>query len=150
MIEGTPSRISVPVLGSILIYVLINGLKLINVDLLKNDYWSKNYLVAVENDQPSTFECDGCKGYFSSKWGVSFIDEVTSHNEKVISVEYIAENSPFEQLTSLTAGETYGQIVPMEKGYMIEKIDYIDSEGNAAIAGKILKQDEMHKHYKKV
>lgn len=133
--------LGVLVLGSILIYVLINGLKLINVDLLKNDYWSKNYLVAVENDQPSTFECDSCKGYFSSKWGVSFIDEVTSHNEKVISVEYIAENSPFEQLTSLTAGETYGQIVPMEKGYMIEKIDYIDSEGNAAIAGKILKQD---------
>ncbi|MCI5773331.1 MAG: phosphate ABC transporter permease PstA [Erysipelotrichaceae bacterium] len=133
--------LGVMILGSILVYVFVNGFKLINIDLLKNDYWSKNYLVAVGANSSEVYSCDDCVGYFSSKWGISFIDEVTSHKEQVISVEYISPGSPFENLTSLTAGETYGMKVPMESGYMIEKIDYTDANGNAAIGGKILKQD---------
>ena len=128
-------------LGSILVYVLTNGLKLINWDLIKNDYWSQNYLVAVTDNEPKEFVCDSCNGYFSTKWGVSFADEVTSHKENVITIEYIAPGSPFENLTSLTAGDMYGTTIPVDEGYMIEKLDYIDSQGNAAIGGKILKQD---------
>lgn len=44
------SLISVTVLISIFIFIFSKGSSLISFDLLKNDYWSKNYLVEVKTE----------------------------------------------------------------------------------------------------
>lgn len=128
-------------LGSILVYVLINGLHLINIDLLKNDYWSKNLLSAPVIDTVNQeFTCTSCVGSFSNKWGISLKDEVNSHKEKVIVVEYVDPNSPLANMVNMTAGSDFNKVQNIEEGYMIEKIDYVENDV-ANITGKVLKQD---------
>ncbi len=137
------SAISCIILGAILIFVFQRGIKVLNFDLLRNDYWSKNYLVAVVNDKAGNFvKPDSIAAeQFSSKWGIAVDDYVTSSKDKVIRVTYIDANSPFKEVVSTTAGESEGKKINFDVGYTIEKIDSKDASGNILLSGKILGSD---------
>ncbi|MDY5997211.1 MAG: phosphate ABC transporter permease PstA [Erysipelotrichaceae bacterium] len=129
------------VLLSILVYVFGKGFSTLSIDMLKDDYWSKNYLVQIEeNNEAGNYSYDQDIP-FSSKWGIAFSDGVTSQKEKVITVEYIDPSSPLNSLLNMTSGAQYLSKVELHPGSMIEKIEYVDSNGTIKLAGKIMKMD---------
>ena len=129
------------VLLSILVYVFGKGFSTLSIDMLKDDYWSKNYLVQIEeNNEAGNYSYDQDIP-FSSKWGIAFSDGVTSQKEKVITVEYIDPSSPLNSLLNMTSGAQYLSKVELHPGSMIEKIEYVDSNGTIKLDGKIMKMD---------
>lgn len=129
------------VLFSILFYVFSKGFSTLSIDMLKDDYWSKNYLVQIaKNNEAGNYQYDG-DGYFSSKWGIAFKDEVTAQKEKVIVVTYIDPTSCINNLQNITAGDQYLSKVELNEGNTIEKIEYVDNNHTIKLAGKIMKMD---------
>ena len=73
------SGLSVFVLIAIFVFIFSKGFSSLGIDLLKGNYWSKNYLTSVETtkNHPGSFErpsslCE--EASFSSKWGIGFVD----------------------------------------------------------------------------
>ncbi|MFI3284102.1 MAG: phosphate ABC transporter permease PstA, partial [Erysipelotrichaceae bacterium] len=118
-----------------------NGIGMINLDLLTSNYWSENFLGSVDATVISEFENTGDYEKFSTKWGVALTDYVNASSAQQVVIEYIDPDSPFQYIVSLTAGEGLGSHIALDEGYVIEKVDYKDEEGTAAIAGTMLKQD---------
>ena len=137
------SLLSVAVLVSLFWFMIQKGASSLSIDLLKNDYWSKNYLVSVCDNQSGNFTLpDAEEGVsYSLKWGIGLKDEISASKEKRVEIVYLDENSPFQKVISETAGEGYHELVEMNIGNAIEKIDGIDEDGNIIMAGKILNQD---------
>lgn len=134
------SAISVLVLGSIIVFLIAKGSSLLNFDLLVNDYWPKNYLGNVKNTESKVFENEGYE-HFSSKWGLALKDEVNAKKEKIVVIEYIDPDSPLSSIENSTAGSEFGKPIYLKEGYSIEKIDYINKDGQISLTGNILKQD---------
>ena len=135
------SFIGVLLLSSIFLFILSKGASLVNMDLLTKNYWSKNYLVApVITESNSEYikpETLSEETYFSSKWGVGFVDTVSNDKQKVILLEYLDENSPLNQLIDTSAGDNQGQSFQIEIGTQIEKIDYVNIKGVVDFAGAL-------------
>ena len=130
------SGISVLILGILLVYLLVNGIKSINLEMFTNDYWAKNYLVEVNNE--GTHSDVNYKGddYYVEKYDIALKDK-----DKEIVVTYIGENSQFNELKSITAGNSLGMVMPFDVGYKIESFEYLDSNNDIAIGGVLLKQN---------
>ncbi|NLP21417.1 MAG: phosphate ABC transporter permease PstA [Erysipelotrichaceae bacterium] len=136
--------LGVLILGSILVFVLSKGLKGLNFDLIKSNYWSENYLATVEESYQTNElndEHSSAQGYYSTKWGIAIDDTLSAKGEKQLEVTYVSPNSPFAHLLNATAGENFEKPLKMHTGYTIEKIDYMTADGTIGLAGKILAQD---------
>lgn len=134
------SAISVLVLGSVLWFLLSKGLSTISIDLIKNNYWSQNLLGTVvdENkDYPLDTEVDG---FYSQRWGIALQDSVNAQKEKVLEITYISPDSPLKHMKSAVAGDQE-KVITVEKGYTVQKIDYVTNEGIATFTGKVMSQD---------
>ena len=123
------SLISVTVLISIFIFIFSKGSSLISFDLLKNDYWSKNYLVEVKtevNHSGSFTAPDDLtpQASFSEKWGIAFVDALSNDKHELVLVEYIDPLSPFAHTIDKSAGANKGLDLTLEVGVQIEKIDF--------------------------
>ncbi len=137
------SFISVLVLGSLLWFLFSKGISLINFDLLKNPYWSQNYLGSISESIRTDYAVnEEIEGFYSEQWGIALVDKVTSQKEKVIEVSYIHPDSPFNQMISTSTSDN-GKAINFEEGYRIEKIDYINDEGNIKITGRLLSQSSQ-------
>jgi phosphate transport system permease protein len=124
------SGISVVVLGAILVYLVSQGAHLLNWNLLKDDYFAKSLKGAVVENyiyQESNTFYEG-EGYYSKKWGIGFVDSITSQKEKVIEVTYIDKNSPFNYLYSTIAGENEASL-KVEVSNVITVLYYFDESG---------------------
>ncbi|MFV0479559.1 MAG: phosphate ABC transporter permease PstA [Anaerorhabdus sp.] len=133
------SFISVFVLVSLLWFLFSKGASSLSLDLLKNPYWSQNYLGSVSEKQetyPLTQEVDG---FYSEEWGVAFQDVITTQKKQVIEVVYIHPNSPLQSMVSLSANNQ-GEELIFEVGDQVEKIDYMDVSGQTKMTGSILSQ----------
>ena len=134
------SGISVFVLGAILLFLINKGIGLINLNLITDNYWSDNYLGSVTETNNVEYSNPGYDN-FSTKWGIALKDEINAKKEKIVVVEYIDELSPLKDITNETAGPDKGVLINIKDGYIIEKIDYINSSDQNMITGTILKQD---------
>lgn len=135
------SMIAIGVLIMIFIFIFSKGGSLINFDLLKNDYWSKNYLAEVVNDknQPGNYERPADlseDAYFSSKWGIAFVNYKNHDKEELILVEYIDNNSPFLHLLD-SSNKQEEKAFDMQTGLQVEKIDYLTQGGTHDFTGAI-------------
>ncbi|MEG0958421.1 MAG: phosphate ABC transporter permease PstA [Erysipelotrichaceae bacterium] len=138
------SSIFVLILIAIFYFVFSKGGSLLSWDLLKDDYWSKNYLVDVEQVSNTTFERpnDLSKdAYFSKKWGIAFVDHISHDKSKMVLIEYIDKNSPFNKATNATAGPDKGKSFNFEVGMQTEKINFKKVDGTSGLAGSILSQN---------
>lgn len=140
------SLLCVLILLSVFAFTFSKGSSLISWDLLKNDYWSKNYLVesaadhktAAQYEKPTDLSEDA---YFSKKWGIALVDHISHEKEKQVLIEYIDPQSPFASVVDGSAGENKGKNLDLQVGMRLEKVDYEDQSGTAGITGTILSED---------
>lgn len=140
------SLLCVLILLSVFAFTFSKGSSLISWDLLKNDYWSKNYLVesaadhktAARYEKPANLSEDA---YFSKKWGIALVDHISHEKEKQVLIEYIDPQSPFVSVVDGSAGENKGKSLDLQVGMRLEKVDYEDQAGMAGITGTILSED---------
>ena len=131
------SALSVFVLGAIIVYLVINGLSLINTHLLTSNYYPQTANSGVKADYVYSEMGDySGNGHYSKKWGIAVEDIVTSHNDEEISVTYIDPNSPFAHMESLVAGQE-GQDSSLEVGSNIQNIYYTDENGETVFLSKV-------------
>ena len=140
------SLISVTVLISIFIFIFSKGSSLISFDLLKNDYWSKNYLVEVKTEvnHSGSFTAPDdltSQASFSEKWGIAFVDALSNDKHELVLVEYIDPLSPFAHTIDKSAGANKGLDLTLEVGVQIEKIDFKRLDGSADFAGNLASQN---------
>ncbi len=138
------SGIALAVLVALFIFIFSKGAHLVNFDLLTNDYWSTNAIVAPSIQESNTiYERPSdlaSEVVWSEKWGIGFVDAVSAEKEQLILVEYVAEDSPLATTVNTSAGPTQGDIYPLSAGLEAHKIDYILSDGTTAYTGMMRKE----------
>lgn len=87
------SGLSVFVLIAIFVFIFSKGFSSLGIDLLKGNYWSKNYLTSVETtkNHPGSFERPSSlseEASFSSKWGIGFVDTKDQNGDAIVLVEH--------------------------------------------------------------
>lgn len=138
------SALFIFVLVSIFYFVFMKGGSLISWDLLKDDYWAKNYLVDVNQSSNTTFERPSDlseEAVFSEKWGIAFVDYTSPDKQHQVLIEYVDEKSPFTKAVDASAGDNKGKPLEIKVGMQTEKITYEKSDGKTGLAGGILKQN---------
>lgn len=106
------SFIAVLMLALVILFVLSKGLPGLNLRLLTNDYWNKNFATEYPDfkalDKPLASEIpEGV--FYSPKYGVGLKDEISAYKEKMIIVEYLGEDSPLKNGIIYTAGPDKGK-----------------------------------------
>lgn len=132
--------VSLIVLVMIFGYIIAQGRNTLSIDMLRNDYWSQNYLVTlpknevIQFNRPDNLADDVA---YSEVYGIGFVDVVNHEKQKLIEVVTIDSNSPFTQALNATQGEGYGTVLGLSEGDDIKKIDALDQEGNPIIMGSL-------------
>lgn len=133
------SAFSVVVLGAIVIYLVTNGLKLIDMHLLTSDYNVATENAAVvetyEYEKPGKHD-----GIYSEVWGIGFKDVETKHKTKEIAVTYVDEKSPLNHLYSLVAGNNNKEVT-IETESIVKNMYYLDDAGNKIFLSKVMMKD---------
>ncbi len=138
------SAISVFILASLFIFIFSKGFHLVNVDLLFNDFWSKNAIVApTTQTSTQTFERPSdlaSEVVWSEKWGIGFVDAVSAEKENLVLVEYVADDSVFSTTVDTAAGETKGNAYELTAGLEVHKIDYELADNTLSYTGMMKKE----------
>jgi len=119
------SLLSLLTLSLIVFFIASNGFKLLNLDLIRNNYIAVNYIAEVAEDSELCY-CDGPdklpdQVYFSSKWGIALKDDIDLLGKNVVEVYYIGKDSPFRDMINKGVNE---QTLSLEKEYTIIRIAY--------------------------
>lgn len=136
------SGISVLVLAALFIFIFSKGGSLVSFDLLTTNYWPQNYMVEPSAGLPSTFappEGLSDEAYFSSKWGIAFVDAANQQKEHRILVEYIDEASPLLHMNNVSIQSAIEPFT-MQVGMQMEKVQYQDASQTIHLAGGIMSQ----------
>lgn len=138
------SAIGVFVLVSIFVFVFSKGSGTLGLKLLTGDYWAKNYLLSVESsyNQIGNFKVPDnldSSVYYSTRWGVGFIDATDQNQEPVVLIETIDPDSPLMHLIDESVVSKDAK--KAEIGYQVENLGYKDKNGVVKMAGNIMAQN---------
>lgn len=121
------SFVSLLVLSLIVFFVASNGIKLLNLDLIRNNYLAVNYIADLRDD--STF-CNCAPTitlsddvYYSQRWGIGLKDDIDLMGKNVVEIYYINPNSPLNDLVNKGVGES---TLNLKTDYSIIRIAYED------------------------
>lgn len=134
------SSISIIILLMVFVFMFNQGKKSLSLDMFKNDYWSKNYLVSVDNNENIIFENEQplkSGQAFSKKYGIILEDIINHEKEKQVSVAYVNENSPFNKTEILTAGKSENQALAISENNLIEKIVLFNEDNEETKVGMV-------------
>lgn len=134
------SSLALIILVVIFGFVFLTGKDTVSIEMIRNDYWSQNHLIAFEESSNKTFTYDQeikDNQAFSSKYGVLFEDIVDREKQKQVIIKTVLDDSPFKTTTDLTAGPNKGQTLTVSTDDRIEKLVLVDSEGNKSSVGRI-------------
>jgi len=122
------SGFEVLVLGAILVYIFSNGFSSLSLELLTGNYYEKVETLEYTRQEATKDYLDPKldDSYFSSKWGISFIDTENKAGEKIVMINYVDEYSPLLSMTNSSTRE-YTSLVEKQ---VITKIILEDSDGN--------------------
>lgn len=138
------SGISAFILIAIFIFIFSRGWETLNWKLLTNQYNSENLLAEFsEAEQPGNFERPrdlAEDSYFSEKYGIAFKDEVSADKDDLMTVTYLAKDSPLQEGKIKTAGAEQGKILPLDAGLHLKKLSYLDENGEKRSAGLMTKE----------
>jgi phosphate transport system permease protein len=116
---------SLVTLSLIVFYVASNGIKLLNIDLITNNYQAFNYIADTREDQvlcnclPTIDLPDDA--YYSNRWGVALTDGTDLLGKNIVEVYYIHPNSPLNELVNKGTGEEF---LYLDTDYSIIRIAY--------------------------
>jgi len=119
------SFFSLVTLSLIVFYVASNGLKLLNMDLITNNYQAFNY-IADTKDNNVLCNCDSpitipANTYYSSKWGIALTDGIDLLGKNIVEVYYVHPDSPLKELINKGTGE---EMLYLDEDYSIIRIAY--------------------------
>lgn len=134
------SSLGLIIVLAIFIYVFINGCGALTWDLLIGDYHIESYTLSYSNELTDTYQYEaGADEYYSSRWGVSFIDSKNNEGYDVVKINYIHPASPFNfmlnsdgTIYSVKTGETIETAVLMGKNSFDEDIYVMPLSKNGA------------------
>lgn len=130
------SAIGVLVLISIISFVTIKGLSLVNFGLLSGDYFAETYSGYI-TDVDEYCNCEYTVSqdeYFSSKWGIALKDTTDREGHSVVEVTYVSEDSPLKNMIN----KDTEQPVEISEGDLVSKIFFTD-------AGVVLRKNGAEK-----
>ncbi len=130
------SLLSLLTLSLIIYFVASRGLKLLNFDLIRNNYQAVTY-IAEPIDQDDYCLCDATidlpnNAYYSQRWGVAFIDTRDLLGKNVIEVYYVHKDSPMNEFINKGIGTDN---LVLEPGYSIIRIAYNDAPSSLSRFG---------------
>ncbi len=137
------SGLAVFVLLALFTFVFSKGSSLLSFDLLFDDYWSTNVVVAPEVATTSQAyprpEDLSEEIAWSEEWGIGFVDATNNAKEDLILVEYIDPASVFANMLNTTAGENLGKPYTLSIGIEVHKIDFVTERNPYAFGGSMAK-----------
>lgn len=134
------SSFSLIVLVAIFAFVFVKGKDTLSIDMLRNDYWSQNYLVEWSEAPQGKFEKPESLGddvYFSHKFGIGFKDVISHEKQRLIVVDYIDDKSPFNESVNASKGPNYGEKLTISVGDQVEKLEGTNETGTPMFGGAI-------------
>ena len=107
--------------------------------MIRNNYWSENYLVSVPDKQVSfTLERDlKATEAFSERYGVVFEDYIDFENQSQLRVSGLSKGSLFLASKDLSIGDNTGNTLKIEVGSQIEKLEVVNKDGSIEKFGMI-------------
>ena len=134
------SSLGLIIVLAIFIYVFINGCGSLTWNLLAGDYHIESYTLSYSIELTDTYQYEASPDeYYSSKWGVSFIDSKNTEGNSIVKINYIHPASPFNSMVnsdgtvySVKAGETIETAVLMGKNSSGEDIYIMPLSKNGA------------------
>lgn len=90
------SSLGIVILALILVFIFSTGGSTLSFDLLREDYYSTNYVVRYSSpyEGGNYFYSPSENEYFSSKWGIALEDTISIEGTDAISISYIDRESP--------------------------------------------------------
>lgn len=126
------------ILIAIFAFVIATGKDTLSMEMLRNDYWSQNYLVEWTDQTQQTFTKPdhlGDEVVYSTKYGIGFTNEINHEKQRLIRVSYIDDDSVFNQSVNATKGPSYGESLTVSIGDQIEKIEGVNATGTTILMG---------------
>jgi phosphate transport system permease protein len=130
------SFFSIITLFSIVFFVLTNGLKLLNLDLIRNNYESQNVIAEV-NDNDLLCDCVRPVDlpetvYYSSRYGLGLIDSIDLMGKNQVEVFYVHPDSPLNDLINKGVDDAP---LALDEGDSVLRIAYSDSPSSLSRYG---------------
>lgn len=118
---------SLLILSLIIWFVASRGVKLLNMDLITNNYLAVNYIAEVEEDG-ILCNCDSSENYpddvyYSSVWGLALTDETDLLGKTIVSVYDVHEDSPLNDMINKGVSEDQ---LSLDINFSIIRIAYND------------------------
>jgi phosphate transport system permease protein len=120
------------VLGAIIWYVLSNGFRLVNLDLILGDSRTINTDVFVEVG-PGNYPDPNYNGelelFYSERWGLGFVNTFNRAGNAAVEIGYVHPDSPFNESLDKNNFDEDGlnQIIRVRSGTTVEK-GFTDSD----------------------
>lgn len=119
------------VLVSIFVFIFRRGFSVLSWDMIRNDYWSQNYIAQVNDYPQDSYERPADLDdsiAFSTKYGIGLQDEINQDKQKIVTVAYQAPESVFSSSTIATKGAKYEQPLGDMTGNSISRLTLIVDE----------------------
>lgn len=131
------ASLTILTLTAIILYVFFTGIHLVKWDTIIGDSADINTDVYV-TDEPGSYTNDyngDDELYFSTKWGIGFIDTYDKEGHEIVEIGYVSENSPFTTAIDKNnkTEDDLDITLPVEVGYTFEKAFIEDETGSLTI-----------------
>lgn len=114
------------VLITLFIFIFAKGSKTLSFDLLFSNYSKTTYSLEKTHNSLQLFTNPKLENtYFSNIWGISLQDDKDTEGLDVVTIAYIDENSPFNQLIEKNSSAT----IKIKVGSQISKIVLMKEDG---------------------
>lgn len=139
------SSIAVLVLSSIFLFVFGNGSKLLNFDLIVNDYHGQFFnggiteVTEFSNTPKPTFLDE--EAIYSTRWGIALQDNLDREGKNIIEIVYIAEDSPL--LLMFDKNENNYDDFGIKVGNVVTAIKFYDKNSALPIYGAEVMINEL-------
>jgi len=130
------SFFSLFVLLTIIGFVFVRGVRLLNLDLITESFSSVSYIASIDDNQgPSNYVIDKefKEGvYYSTKWGIALRADMDLSGSEIIVVEYVHPDSIFLNLNNEGIAE---EKLVLRGDYKIVRIAFYDAPSVLSIQG---------------
>lgn len=128
--------VSFAVLMLIVVNVFIQGIPLLNMDLILNNYESVTYVTELKEDYSVgnytiDFELDE-DVYYSTKWGIALRDDMDLLGKNIIFIDYVHEDSPLLHMVNKGIGQSE---IELKNKYAVVRIAFTNQPSALSIQG---------------
>lgn len=138
--------LSVFFLGMIIYFIVINGVNLINFDMLTGDYHTSNFNGKPQDNAALNFEMPDYPSnvYVSETYGIALYDDQDRAGDVVIKVYDVHPESPFNNLVDTNnPGETFS----LTKDQLMNRIAYEDAQSSLTRFGAAQMINDLESGY---